>query len=314
MTSRGLKWYFCLNQGAKNLYQHEIRAAVNSAIENTNLRPHFIYDGTPDDLTEWLEARGVKVIYHKASFASAFDDFVSDSTGAFLRIDVPIIETEDDFILYTDTDVIFNKNIILDEIGRPELFSASTQIDYDDWFVFNSGVMIMNVKNMKAEHKHITDYIYKMHKGQIWHRGIQDQEILNDLYLKDEKYTKLNQLYNHKPYWGINKDAYIVHYHGPKPYYMQQLLDENTEIWSTFQELLNKSFMGYKYYYALFEEYCSEIHVDINTLYNYLNTTRLNKLVEDENKKRNRLFKIKLCKKIITFYTNKITVGKTAYN
>lgn len=313
MEEKGLKWYFCLSQGAKNIYQYEIRAAVNSALENTTLRPHFIYDGTPDDLTKWLENKGVKVIFHKVSFAAAFEKFTcpyasNTALGAFLRIDIPLIEIEDDYVLYTDTDVVFNKDIKLEEMGRPELFSAATQNSVDDWSVFNSGVMIMNVANMKSEHNAIVDFICNFHNGNEGHKGMLDQEVLNELYLKNNKFTKLSELYNHKPYWGINKEAFIVHYHGPKPYNVKNALENNLGIWEVFQELLSKSFMGYKYYYDVFENYCGDIHVDINTLYNYVNTERLNRLIVDEEKKKDRLLKIKVCKKIITFYINKVTV------
>lgn len=301
MDKKGLKWYFCLSQGAKDAYQHEVHAAVNSAIKNTTLRPHFVYDGSPDDLTAWLETQGVKVIYHKMSFEGAFESF-HDSykgiLGTFLRIDVPLIETEDDFVLYTDTDVIFTKDIKLDEIGRPELFSASTQIGLNDWSVFNAGVMVMNIKNMKAAHKEIVDYIYKIHKGQSWHREIQDQEILNALYHKNNNFTKLNQLYNHKPYWGINEEAFIVHFHGPKPYFIQKCLANNSEIVRVFRHLLLRNFWGYKYYFELFEKYYNDVHVDVNLLYNYVNTVTLEEI-------RNRFFKVKIFNKVITFYRNK---------
>jgi hypothetical protein len=44
------------------------------------------------------------------------------------------------------------------------------------------------------------------------------QGAYNQFYEKEVKHTKLPQLFNAKPYHEHQEDAYIVHFHGPKPH------------------------------------------------------------------------------------------------
>ena len=110
-----MKWYFACSKGSDDFYPL-LKAAVNSAIANTTLEPNFIYDGEPDELTEWLENKGVNVIFHRVSFFEEIEKiFTSENRyiplGAYLRCDIPVIEQDDEYVLYTDCDVLFLKDI-----------------------------------------------------------------------------------------------------------------------------------------------------------------------------------------------------------
>ena len=74
-----MKWYFASNNQSPG-YNYMIKAAVKSALKNTSLEPHFIYDGTPDELTTWLERKSVNVIYHRASFYDHLASFLPTGT------------------------------------------------------------------------------------------------------------------------------------------------------------------------------------------------------------------------------------------
>lgn len=241
-----MKWYFACNSISKEFFPL-IKAAVNSAIQNTTLVPHFIYDGKPDELTAWLEERGVKIIYHRVSFYDKLKLFYRSSdmhipTGAYLRCDIPTIETEDDFILYTDCDVLFLKDF--DYAERPEYFACSSQFDKNDFRDFNTGVMVMNLKKLRESNAEFSEFIIKNMNKMIAF----DQTAFQIFY--DGKNTALPVKYNHKPYWGIGEEAVIVHFHGPKPLNMnpRYLYDENKE--------------KYDYYFDLLTSYNPDIEFD----------------------------------------------------
>lgn len=68
-----LPWLVHFSQQAAqdNAQLLQLKRAVNSALERTAVRPLCLYDGAPDAVTEWLQARGVRVLYLSASSASA---------------------------------------------------------------------------------------------------------------------------------------------------------------------------------------------------------------------------------------------------
>ena len=78
-------------------YVDHIKAMINSAVKNTSLQSYFIYDGEADDLTEWLEAKGVTIVYHTSSLADLIQSCKSDAfnkhtaMGAYLRLDIPLL-------------------------------------------------------------------------------------------------------------------------------------------------------------------------------------------------------------------------------
>ena len=84
-----MKWYFACNSESKE-YEPLIKVAVLSAIKNTTLEPHFIFDGKPNALTQWLEEKDVKVIYHKSNLYPILEkkykgNELKISYGAYLR-------------------------------------------------------------------------------------------------------------------------------------------------------------------------------------------------------------------------------------
>lgn len=247
-----MKWYFASNDRSHK-YDELIKAAVRSALKNTTLNTYFIYDGKPNDLTQWLEKHNVKIIYHRCNFYDELEKYYNDpmaliiASGAFLRCDIPLIEQQDDYVLYTDCDVIFNKDINFVDIPNPEYFACSQEANKDDWDCFNTGVMLMNVKKLRETYEDFKNYIVK-HLPELY---TFDQTAYQFFYGR-EKLTTLPEIYNHKPYWGIDKNAVIIHYHGPKPTDFINCKKLNT---ACYKVLYNKSPKGYDYYLKLFQQY-----------------------------------------------------------
>ena len=112
-----MKWYFALSGTSlspDDIYANCIRAAVRSAVRNTTLIPNLIFDGPKNDFIRELEDCGVTIIYHRSrlydTFCSAYQENLPlqrIAAGAYLRVDIPLIETEEDYVLYTDCDVLF---------------------------------------------------------------------------------------------------------------------------------------------------------------------------------------------------------------
>lgn len=250
-----MKWYFACNDKSPDFFPL-IKGAVDSALKNTTLEPHFIYDGVENELTQWLVERGVQIVNHRISFYDSLKNHYDEASlaiasGAFLRCDIPIIENEDEFVLYTDCDVLFLNDFVTDL--APEYFACSTQFDKWNFTDFNTGVMLMNVKKLKESHEEFVKYIMS-HLDLL---STFDQTAYQIFY--GGKNTKLPTIYNHKPYWGIDKNAVILHFHGPKP--MSFASDDSLKTFIyIYHKLYKKNPKAYDFYLELFKTHYPEIN------------------------------------------------------
>lgn len=248
-----MKWYFACNDKNKDFFPL-IKGAVNSALKNTTLEPNFIYDGEENELTNWLQDKGANIINHRVSFYNLLkyndSNLLNIAQGAFLRCDIPIIENEDEFILYTDCDILFLKDIKWD--FKPEYFACAPQVDKNNFKHFNSGVMLMNVKKLKESHEKFCEFIIK----NIDLLSTFDQTAYQIFY--SGKCSKLPIEYNFKPYWGIDEVAAIIHFHGCKPTTFTS--DENLKnLPFSCYELYKKNPQAYDFYLELFKKYLPKI-------------------------------------------------------
>lgn len=236
-----MKWFFALNNQSPYFGEYETmcKVAVLSALEHTDLEPHLVYDGEPGELTAWLEARGVRVIYARTRL---YDDIRSIAeerhnplilaigSGAFLRTELPVILPEhgidDQYILYTDCDVLFCRNVA-GELSRikPVYFAVAPEHDRDNYRRMNSGVMVMNLKRLRRHDQKFLDFARR--NMSEFTKSAYDQNAYR-LYFRLGGITLWNHLpveMNWKPYWGENPNAGIVHFHGPKPMHRQAFRD-----------------------------------------------------------------------------------------
>jgi hypothetical protein len=222
-----LKWYFAISETSLDRLDHDWRGlvigAVISAKQSTTLVPYMLYDGRPSSFTAELEAMGVTIIRHRISFYDELEaygrgkqGYLSVASGAFLRIEIPLLETEDEIILYTDVDVIFLRDPLFPP-AIPTYFAAGPQESTDKYDNMNSGVMLMNVPAMRQAFPTLRKSILSNLDVGL------DQEQLA-LFFKN-RYALLHPFLNWKPYWGVHPDAQIVHWHGPKPVAIRKLLE-----------------------------------------------------------------------------------------
>jgi hypothetical protein len=221
--NKGMKWFFAISERSLMRAEYNwpdlILTAVISARRNTRLIPNMLYDGEENAFTADLRFLGVNIIHHRVSFYETLANvhpenkiYIETASGAFLRVDIPAIVETDEYVVYTDCDVLFLKDPAFEQL-RPRLFAAAPQMIKDDYNDMNSGVMVINVPQMRSSYR---DFVHFIENNIVrLSRSGYDQPCLREFY--KNKYEPLAMEFNWKPYWGYSDQARIVHFHGPKP-------------------------------------------------------------------------------------------------
>ncbi|WP_295484428.1 glycosyltransferase [uncultured Succinatimonas sp.] len=227
-----MKCYICLTapHDDNDVYVSTLEATLVSARKNTSLEIVALYDGSEDsECYKLLKLFEVEIIKHEFSHKSYLDkiypnehikrnvkkeDFYHKLSGTFMRLDIPFVEKEEKYVLYVDIDVIFLKDIVLADLPKPKFLAAAPEFDKNvsKMKYFNAGVLLLNIEGMKEKCRQIFS---KMEKCTPTNKGLFDQGYLNEFCFKDMELLPL--IYNWKPYWGINDEAVIIHFHGMKP-------------------------------------------------------------------------------------------------
>lgn len=261
-----LNWFFCLNENRSGAFMDMAKVAVLSAAEY-DFNKYCIYDGDNADFVTFLKQYGVKVIFHESSFKEKITEMVDKDPrptfyGAFLRVDIPLIieklQLPVEHYLYTDCDVIFmNDPTEYLYSLTPKYMAATGEVTKNDTNMFNSGVMWCNTAAMKASYLDFYDLVISRQFKFI----ATDQGALNEFYTHEKMCDEMNW----KPYWGINKTAYLVHFHGPKPYHFKIYLNEGKKLTNphikNYGRFLNKAHDDeYKYYVKLYSDFLKQTY------------------------------------------------------
>lgn len=254
-----MKLFLASNESTANSEKIKmLEVAVKSALKNTNFEVFVIFDG--DKKTLRLP-ENVTIIEHRhrcydvmANSKKCSNEIggIQTASSTFLRTEIPFLLEKlnftDEFVLYTDYDVVFLPGDYTDlESLKPSVFAAGPESSMSHWSYINAGVMVKNVDFFKKEDSFIIDYINNNFENlHIW-----DQTMYNNLYLKN--LTKLPLEYNWKPYWGINENAKIIHFHGPKPFSI--VPKENMTQIPILNNLYNRNPSAYGYYNQIFESF-----------------------------------------------------------
>ena len=212
-----LTWFFCLSDGDPQ-FTDCARVAVQSS-ERYELNRICLYDGGDEAVVDWLQDRGVRVVRHRFSLARELSDARVDDPafglGTFMRIDIPEVAQELGLLdgshyLYTDCDVVFqNEPSGLLDI-ETETFCAAMEL-HEDQPHFNAGVMWCNAGFFRQSLAEFRRFVVQKRFRFVAY----DQGALNEFYGSSRQV--LGREYNWKPYWGVDENAAIVHFHGPKP-------------------------------------------------------------------------------------------------
>ena len=224
-----MKWYFALNEASlvvqRGLWQSLITAAVKSARRHTTLQPHFIFDGPMEEpFILQLQSLGVAIHLHRVTFYDALTAhpsvnvaYARMAAGAFLRTELPLVETEDDVVLYTDCDVIFRRQPRIPDLSS-QPFACAPEFDQKDYSLFNTGVMLMNLPALRVDLDAFRAFI----RENLGDFVTFDQDAYRQFY--GSRAGRLPLTLNWKPYWGWRSSADIVHFHGPKPHYIEHMI------------------------------------------------------------------------------------------
>jgi hypothetical protein len=246
------KWYFATNANGLRHAFDQIVVAVLSWRANCELDAYCLCDEEGGDAettrrASWIKSQGVHVIDHRASMVGLlrpkFGDAMKIYSGHWLRCDISEIENDEDFVLYTDIDVMFVG-------GGPRAFPApkclacGPEHGMDDYSYFNSGVMVMNLPAWRARKRELIGVVEARLSVT---RPYDDQSALNALFAG--VWDRLPPTWNWKPYWGRNDEAKIVHFHGPKPGHARRMLAGERDLFGRdFQVIFDRDPGGYRYY------------------------------------------------------------------
>ena len=220
------------NEG-KSVYQDLIRNCLRSAREKTSLEFHALYDGDPTDETyrRFVEA-GIDVTIHRLSFKDQLRDYYTHAypedsdchiskrnfehcSCNFLKFDIPDF-CSDELVLYVDIDTEFCRDYDWSSLKTATIAVAPEfRKEYDvikGNRYFNAGIMLINVPELRKRRERM---LKMLAERRLCYMECWDQGFFNELY-KGE-FDELPLTFNWKPYWGINDQAVIVHYHWMKP-------------------------------------------------------------------------------------------------
>lgn len=236
-----MKWYLCLNEFGLAGFAEIILASTASAIANTSLEPHLLFDGESNAITEYLSDIGVTVHFHQNSFLDKINSAVRKpgylpqiARGAYLRLDIPLVEQSDEYSLYTDVDVLFVKPPMLDAY-RPAILAAAPEyatidgrrIPYPK--IFNSGVMLLNNRGFFDSRDDLIRFAEENGFYFSGDGGFYDQGALNKFFA--ERWDTLPQSLNSRPFSGfVHGDPSIIHFHGTKPYELAAIVFGDTGV------------------------------------------------------------------------------------
>ena len=207
-------------------------ADVNNMIDQFRDTTKLVdHNGEANKMLYWLKEKNVPVIEHTLLFKDRIEHFnFKDAKYTnillkymylhypeyynknfiyteSLRMDIPMIFPTEKFVMYSDCDVIFLKDIENWEFRKP---IAAVKRDG----FFNNGIMIFNIPYMLECYATFVNFYcnsnYGFDVGNVTSQGAYNT------FFKDSTH-KLPLDMNWHVFWDMNKEAKIAHFAGPKP-------------------------------------------------------------------------------------------------
>tara|TARA_B100000749_G_scaffold174842_1_gene134943 strand:+ start:861 stop:1724 length:864 start_codon:yes stop_codon:yes gene_type:complete len=210
------KCYFSINESGIKANLDLLKVAIYSCAEYAKLHPVLLYAGDPVPELDQLRFLGAEIIHHTITFendlAIGYGDNYKKFLGHWLRVDIPLIESHDEYVVYADCDILFRQAPNVDAL--PFYLSAAPEFSKNNWSYFNSGSMIINIPNMRDIYPKFVQSIRNRLRNDF-KTPPHDQGSFNEFF--GDKYDRLPLEMNWKPYWGQNLNASMIHFHGLKP-------------------------------------------------------------------------------------------------
>lgn len=211
-------------------YVEMTKVLVVSSYINSSLELYCLYDGDDEELVRWLQSWKVKVLPWRVTF---YQDLVKCykgtkslqfCAGTYLCTEIALAlrtyNIEDQYVLYIDTDTMILNDLRFDSL-KPEYYAAPPDWDQSDWSFVSAGVMFLNVEKLFKDYPNFLAYMYSHNFDfDFAGHGGADQGAWNTFY--EGRWCNLSPEFDWKPWWGFNPGALIVHFSGPKP---RQLFD-----------------------------------------------------------------------------------------
>ena len=148
VKSRKVLWFMGVGGENKEVSEHYfsfVIAAINSAKINAPLLlPHVIYTGDESTIPKKLrEIENVKFIAHNLTLKTTLQKYITNPVyGAYLRLDIPYImekltptlnktEIDTEYVLYTDTDVLFFDQFSEFSLKKPRVMSIGPELNHN---------------------------------------------------------------------------------------------------------------------------------------------------------------------------------------
>ena len=216
-------------------YDDMLKVAVWTGIHTGRLIPHCLYMGkTTSSAYQWMTEMGVRISMRNPEWgddiaalagarsnANAHHSHLYASrdmiVGTWQRIDIPLLPgLPYDYVLFTDSDVIFRRRVNLADFGYPLPPCLGMGTEMQDTPPYNAGVILMRLGCLRETYADFLAFIKSNKDGLYFPRyGPQDQGALNQFY--ESRITRIPKKWNAKPYHEEEPGAVIVHFHGPKP-------------------------------------------------------------------------------------------------
>lgn len=222
------------------VYLNDLKVALASGRQFDFLFPVISHNLNETDIPGWLREKAdrneVLLLRHSLSFFDIMHEdqilashdnpnvrIIKETVGTYFRLDFPLLlprikeelETRGigsfqyESALYTDADVMLLKDFELKSLGHPKTFFMGPEAIRGHQT--NAGVLYYNISFMKETLPDLLDYAH----SKSW--CLNDQDLLIQFYVSKNITSLLSDEYNWKPYWGINHQAKVLHFHGPKP-------------------------------------------------------------------------------------------------
>ena len=238
------------------LGKHFLKSSILSVRQHMpENKIHILYHGRADkDFRSWLSDKDVDIHDHDPGWRDTIETmrqhgnpnashlFLHEGNyfGTWQRIDIPKV-VNSEYCLYLDSDTILTQPFTLVDFGLDLTYGIAMSAELVPENVpLNAGVTLINIPRMRETYDDFLAFIIRHSHGKRFnHPAPSDQGAYLDFYRADV--TFLSMLFNYKPYWSLSldRDPYIIHFHGPKPHdYIGHLMGEPCA--EAFQHICNK--------------------------------------------------------------------------